>query len=137
MRTNFTPGVGQISPGSSAVRALRVLVVEDNALLGTLLGELLTDLGHDVCAIVRTEADAVLAAGRDTPDLMIVDMELAQGTGASAMRSILKTTAMPHVFMSGRSRQPMPAGATLLQKPFGELGLVYALERAMEFQQPI
>jgi CheY-like chemotaxis protein len=118
------------------MRALRVLVVEDNVLVGVLLGELLTDLGHEVCGIVRTEAAAVLAAGRESPDLMIVDMELAQGTGASAMRSILQTATMPYVFMSGSSRHAMPAGAILLQKPFGELSLVNALECAMESHQP-
>ncbi len=118
------------------MKALRVLVVEDNALVGILLGELLADLGHEVCAIVRTEADAVLAAGRDAPDLMIVDMELAQGTGASAMQSILQTTVMPYVFMSGGSQHSMPRGATLLQKPFGELSLVNALECAMRSHQP-
>ncbi len=113
-----------------------MLVVEDNALVGMLLGELLTDLGHEVCGIVRTEADAVLAASREAPDVMIVDLELAQGTGASAMRSILRTGAMPHVYMSGSSRHAMPAGAALLQKPFGELSLLNALECAMEFHQP-
>jgi len=44
------------------MRALRVLVVEDNAIIGMLLAEVLAGMGHDVCAIEATEADAVTAA---------------------------------------------------------------------------
>jgi hypothetical protein len=67
---------------------------------------------------------------------MIVDMELAQGSGVSAMRNILRTTDVPYLFMSGGSRQSIPLGATLLQKPFGELSLVNAMECAMGSHQP-
>jgi CheY-like chemotaxis protein len=44
------------------MKALRVLVVEDNAIIGMLLGEMLAEMGHDVCGIETTEA-----AVRTTP----------------------------------------------------------------------
>jgi CheY-like chemotaxis protein len=52
------------------MKALRVLVVEDDALIVMLLSELLVGMGHDVCAIAGTEAEAVSAATRYDPDLM-------------------------------------------------------------------
>jgi CheY-like chemotaxis protein len=53
------------------MEALRVLVVEDDALIATLLSQLLAGMGHDVRATAATEAEAVVAASRYKPDLMI------------------------------------------------------------------
>ena len=47
--------------------ALRVLVVEDDALIGALLAEMLAGMGHDVCGIEATEAAAVSAEARCRP----------------------------------------------------------------------
>jgi two-component system, response regulator PdtaR len=41
------------------MKALRILVVEDDALIAMLLAELLAGLGHNVCATAATEAHAV------------------------------------------------------------------------------
>jgi CheY-like chemotaxis protein len=38
------------------MKALRVLVVEDNAIIGMLLAEMLAEMGHDVCGLETTEA---------------------------------------------------------------------------------
>jgi CheY-like chemotaxis protein len=58
---------------SESMKALRVLVVEDDVLIGMLFADALAAMGYDVCAIEATEADAVAAAARYKPDLMIVD----------------------------------------------------------------
>jgi two-component system, response regulator PdtaR len=80
---------------TSAQRSLRVLIVEDDAIISMLLAELLAELGYDVCATAATEAEAVAAAIRDKPDLMIVDARLRGGSGVSAVAEILQ---------AGRSR---------------------------------
>jgi DNA-binding response OmpR family regulator len=59
------------------MKALRVLVIEDDALIAMLLAELLAAMGHEVCATAYSEAEAVIAAARYDPDLMIVDATLA------------------------------------------------------------
>jgi len=41
------------------MKALRVLVVEDNATIGMLLGEMRAEMGHHVCGVEATEAEAV------------------------------------------------------------------------------
>ena len=55
-----------------------------------LTGELLEQMGYDVCAIESTEADAVAAAVRCRPDLVIVDVLLGDGSGVSAVEEILR-----------------------------------------------
>jgi two-component system, response regulator PdtaR len=72
------------------IKALRVLIIEDDALIAMLLAELLAGMGHDVCASAATEAEAVIAATRYGPDLMIVDAGLGRGSGVSAVEEILR-----------------------------------------------
>ena len=113
--------------------ALRVLVVEDEAVLGLLLAEVLIGMGYDVCAIERTEADAVSAAARCEPDLMIVDAWLGEGNGVSAVAQIQRAGAVPHLFVSGdtaRVRALRP-DAVVLQKPFRERDLARAIEQTL------
>ena len=83
------------------MKALRVLVVEDDALIAMLLSELLAGMGHDVCATAASEAEAVIAATRYDPDLMIVDARLGRGSGVSAVEQILRAGPVAHVFVSG------------------------------------
>ena len=115
------------------MKALRVLVVEDDALIAMLLGELLADMGHDVCATAATEAEAVIAANRYGPDLMIVDARLGRGSGVSAVEEICRVEPLAHLFISGdaervRLRQP---DAVVVRKPFREAELVRAIEVAL------
>jgi two-component system, response regulator PdtaR len=110
---------------------LRVLVVEDNAVIGGLLGEMLESLGHDVCAIEATEPSAVAAAARCRPQLMIVDMNLGDGSGVAAVAEIVRAGPVPHVFITGEKPQACKPGAIVLRKPFLECDLVWAIQRAM------
>ena len=112
---------------------LHVLVVEDDAMIGALLAEMLTEMGHAVDAIESTETAAIAAANRSRPQLMIVDVGLAEGSGVAAVDNILRAGPIPHVFMSGdvsRVRVLRP-GAVTLQKPFRESDLLRAIRRAL------
>ncbi|MDQ2762230.1 MAG: response regulator [Pseudomonadota bacterium] len=113
------------------MKALRILIVEDDALIGDLLAEMLTGMGHRVCAIEATETGAVLAASQHRPDLMIVDARLARGTGVSAVETILRTEPVPYLFISGGRIDAARSDAVVLQKPFREPDLVRAIERTL------
>jgi two-component system, response regulator PdtaR len=115
------------------MKALRVLVIEDDALIAMLLSELLVGMGHDVCATVASEAEAVIAATRYDPDLMIVDARLRRGSGVSAVEEILRAGPVAHVFVSGDAesvwrRQP---DAVVVRKPFREAELARAIDMAL------
>ena len=119
-------------PGE-AMKALRILIVEDDALIGMLLAELLARMGHDVCGIEGTEAGAVAAAVRYRPHLMIVDAWLGEESGVSAVDKILCGRPIPHVFISGDTAmlEVLRPDAVVIQKPFRELELARAMQRAL------
>jgi len=115
------------------MKAPRVLVVEDDAMIGVLLGEMLEGMGYDVCGIEATETDAVTAAARYKPDLMIVDVQLGDGSGVSAIDTIHRARSVPHVFVSGdiaRLRALKP-GSIAIQKPYREAELALIIQRAL------
>jgi len=80
---------------------VRVLVIEDDALIAMLLSEMLAGMGHSVCATAATESEAVTAAAHYGPDLMIVDAGLGQGSGVSAVEKIQRARPIAHLFISG------------------------------------
>jgi CheY-like chemotaxis protein len=113
------------------MNALRILVVEDEAMIAMLMTEVLSDMGHEVCAVAATEDDAVEAALLHKPCLMIVDAHLREGSGVAAVDTIMQTMFIPHIFVSGaRIRRRSPEVITL-QKPFRETELVLAIGRAL------
>ena len=93
---------------------------------------MLRDLGHDVCGVERTENGAVAAAIRLKPGLMIVDANLASGTGAGAMARVLQTGPMRHVFMSGLPAAVRTAGAVSLLKPFSRDALIRSIAASFD-----
>ncbi|MBK5264229.1 MAG: response regulator [Alphaproteobacteria bacterium] len=123
---------------SWTVTSLRILIVEDDAVIAMSLGDLLIGMGHKVCATVESEADAVAAAVRHKPDLMIVDANLYEGNGISAIAKILLDGFVPHIFMTGDPYlvQALAPGAIILQKPFKLHDLVSAIERSLQLPAP-
>ena len=112
---------------------LRILVVEDDPMIGPLLAEILEDLGHFVCAVEVDAAKAVAAAARLHPDLMIVDVGLGEVSGVAAVKAILKEGFVPHVFVTGDLVRNLSLGpdAVLLQKPYRDSDIVAAIARAV------
>ena len=113
--------------------ALSILVVEDEAIIGMLLSEVLAGMGHKVCAVVASEDEAVEAAALHLPDVLIVDAGLAAGSGVSAVDTILATRFVPHVFTTGNAlkvRLQKP-DAVILEKPFDEADLAEAITFAL------
>jgi CheY-like chemotaxis protein len=112
---------------------LRILVVEDDAIIATLFEELLRMMGHQVCASVASEGDAIVAAQTLAPDLMIVDDRLNPGSGVTAMHTILQTGHVPHVYVTtneSRVRKAFP-DAVIVSKPFRETDLVNGMRLAL------
>jgi CheY-like chemotaxis protein len=122
-----TPG-----PAEPAPQHLRIMVVEDDALIGLLLAEMLEDMGHEVCAIEETEDGAIASAALRHPDLMIVDARLGKGSGIVAVDKIQQTGMMPHVFVSGdisRVKMLRP-NSIMVQKPYREAEIANAIQQA-------
>jgi DNA-binding response OmpR family regulator len=109
----------------------RVLIVDDDTLIGMLLAAMLQDMGFEACAVETTESGAVAAALRLRPDLMLVDAKLGPGSGIAAMAEIGLQMAVPHIFMSGERLARESYGAPTLLKPFSEQQLAGAIRRVL------
>jgi DNA-binding response OmpR family regulator len=113
---------------------LRILIAEDEILIGMFLAEFLEEMGHQICGIETTEANLVAAADQYRPDLMIVDARLDQGDGVSAVEKILQSGFVPHLFISGDLSGVLArrSDAIVIQKPFRELDLIQGIQRALK-----
>ena len=116
---------------------LRILVVDDDAVLGLMLGEMLGEMGFDVCGIETTQRGAIAAALRLNPDVMLVDEQLSPGSGAATMAALEVHGKLPHVLMSGARRLAGHDGAPILLKPFSEDSLAAAIASATEAHSPL
>jgi two-component system, response regulator PdtaR len=113
---------------------LRILVAEDNALIGMLLEEMLTTMGHAVCAVEATETGTIASALRYRPDLLIADGALREGSGINAVEAILRSYFVAYIFVTGdhtsiRLRMP---DAVILEKPFNEASLEVAIRKVLQ-----
>ncbi|HST07295.1 MAG TPA: response regulator [Gemmatimonadaceae bacterium] len=73
---------------------LRVLLVEDSSLLAERLAELIHRLpGIDLIDTVDSEADALERVANSTPDVLILDLHLRDGSGFGVLRSLARFKA--------------------------------------------
>lgn len=114
--------------------AYRVLILEDDAVIASLLAELLGSMGHWVCGVEPTEAGGIAAARRYRPELIIADIWLREGNGVSAITKILDFCLVPHILVSAdvRGLEVRVPNATILQKPFLGISLASAIVHAFD-----
>ena len=66
-----------------------VLIVEDDPLIAISLRMVLEDEGHEVCGVAATEQQAISLGLTYCPDIAVVDVRLAEGSGIEAGRRLL------------------------------------------------
>ena len=80
---------------------MRILIVEDEAIVAMHLAMLGVELGHEVCATVASAADAVARAVALRPDVVLMDIRLAGGSsGVDAARELHTRQALRCIFLS-------------------------------------
>jgi diguanylate cyclase (GGDEF)-like protein len=103
------------------MHATRILVVEDEVLVGEELRERLTHLGLTVDGPVRSGTEAVTHVKNAPPDLVLMDIRLAGSMdGIDAARSIRNEYDVPIVFVTAYSDDATIERAKLTE-PFGFL----------------
>lgn len=115
---------------------MHVMIIEDDALLAMNLQILVEDLGASSSLIVASEREAVAQALNFPPALIIADLHLAQGLGASAIRTIrARVGDVPAVYVTGDPQEALRLDPTalVLSKPLKEHDLIAALARLKPF----
>jgi DNA-binding response OmpR family regulator len=110
----------ETSPCNKAKQSLKILVVEDEVMVGLLTEEFLDALGHTAIGPIARLEKAVEAAQNESVDLALLDINLA-GQEVFPVADILRKRSIPFIFLSGYgdSRlRPCDEGKPILQKPY-------------------
>jgi CheY-like chemotaxis protein len=82
--------------------ALRVLLVEDDAVAASELETFILECGHEVVAAAGTAPAAFRAAAATGPDLALVDVRLGEsGDGIEFAEAIWRRSAIPSILIAG------------------------------------
>jgi two-component system nitrogen regulation response regulator GlnG len=102
----------------------RILVVDDDAAIRTVVGQALRRLGHEVKAVASL-ADMHLQLAAGLPDVLITDVVLPDGNGLDMVAALLaKHPALPVIILSAQNTLTTAVRATevgafdYLPKPF-------------------
>lgn len=103
---------------------LRVLIVEDQALLAMELELVLGELGCEVVGLAMDREGALAIAARERPDLALVDLNLLDGpTGPEIAQRLVEAYGTTVVFLTANIEQ-IPDGFSgaigAVSKPFDE-----------------
>jgi CheY-like chemotaxis protein len=105
---------------STVRRARRVLVVEDEVIVGMLVEDMLQELGYEVAAL-STHLDQAVELARDIDvDFAVLDLNL-NGRLSYPAADMLRRRGVPFIFATGYGAKilvPPYAGTPTLQKPF-------------------
>ena len=108
--------------GELVRRVLRAPRIIGYVLIGMLLEDMLTDMGHTVVAIVPRVNEALAAAQREEFDLAILDVHL-NGQAVFPVADALIERGIPFVFATGYGERGLPEQyrkRPILQKPFAK-----------------
>lgn len=113
------------SAESTIAKAIRsnVLIIEDEPLIAMHLEQLVTNLGHEVTGNATTKQGAIALAKRSPPDLVLADIQLADGSsGVEAVNEILDLFDVPVVFVTAYPERLLTGSRSeptyLVSKPF-------------------
>ena len=116
-----------------------ILIIEDEPLTAAHLKELVQSLGHEVTGIARTHRDALKLAQDRKPDLILSDIQLADGSsGVEAVNEILGELEAPVIFVTGHPEMLLtgakPEPTFLIAKPFNAETVKAVIGQALFFE---
>jgi CheY-like chemotaxis protein/DNA-directed RNA polymerase specialized sigma24 family protein len=116
----------------------KVLIIEDEPIISLDLQSIVREMGHTVAAIATTRDEAVRAARKTEPGLVLADIKLADGSsGIDAVRQILTEVDVPIVFITAYPERLLtgerPEPTFLVTKPFVPETVRVAVSQALLF----
>lgn len=118
-----------MSASGPRLKGVSVLVVEDDYYLADDASAALVRAGAKVMGPCARAAEAMALADRETPDCVLLDVNLGQGPDFAPARA-LAARGVPIVFVTGYDRVTIPrdlAHALCLQKPTDGRNIVAAV----------
>jgi DNA-binding NarL/FixJ family response regulator len=116
----------------------RVMIVEDDVLLSTVVEDALTYQGYAVVGTARSAEEAISMAVAHGPDLVLMDVRLlGNSDGIAAAEEILERTGIRCLIATGQTDARTKERAALVQplgwlpKPYGDQEMVQAVADAL------
>ena len=110
---------------------LRVLIVEDEALLLMQLEMILEDAGHIVVGTAMSATEAIRVAEDTRPDLAFVDVHLLDGSTGLTVAQHLRTAHHTLVVFLTANAKRIPddyvGAAGVITKPYSQAGITTAI----------
>ena len=117
----------------------KIMIIEDEAIIALDLQGIVAEMGNKVTGVAPTHAAATRLFAEERPDLILSDIQLADGSsGIDAVNEILATasevpvifiTAFPERLLTGERPEP----AFVINKPYTEEQVRSAVSQAMFF----
>jgi CheY-like chemotaxis protein len=117
--------------------SLRVLVVEDEAILALEIELILRELGHHVVGVAMDAARASALASSEPIDLALIDINLRDGpTGPDIAHQLVRDQGAAVIFLTANPEQ-IPEGFAgalgAMSKPFDDRSIAAVVEFARRF----
>lgn len=114
--------------------SIKILVVEDEMLIGAKISMLLTNLGYEVTGILPRGEDALVQVEENKPDIIVLDINLRGKIDGIETATILQRKNIPVIYLTAnadeatfnRAKQTKPTA--FISKPFKQLDLQRAIE---------
>lgn len=87
---------------NSYIKTKKLLLVDDEPELLTMLTTILSDDGFQYIVVASTVQEAILKAHSEKPDLIFLDVMLPDGDGFHLMQQLRKFTDVPVIFLTAK-----------------------------------
>jgi DNA-binding response OmpR family regulator len=121
---------------------MRILVVDDDDDLRALIGFTLMQAGHDICTAADGES-ALQAFQRDSPELVLLDINMPEPNGLKVCREIRGRSAVPIMMLTVRDVEEdlieaFDSGADdYVRKPFSPRALLARVRALIRRSEPL
>lgn len=118
------------------VASVRILVIEDEAIIALDVADIVRNAGHEVVGIAATEKAAIELAKKHSPHLVLADIQLrGADSGIAAVNEIMKSMTVPVIFVTGFPERLLTGKrvepAFVISKPFDPDLLRAAIAQAL------
>lgn len=117
-----------------------IMIIEDETIIALHIKSILRDIGHRICGVARTRDEAVKLAKDTSPELVLADICLADGSsGIDAVKDILDDMDVPVIFVTAFPERLLtgekPEPTYLITKPFDAAVLTATIAQALLFHR--
>ncbi len=120
------------------MKSLKVLIVEDEVIIGEHIRSLLTNCGYEVIGHAMDTKQALELFTKNKPDLVLLDINLSDGQDGITLSSMLNMVQpVPHIYLTAQSDSAtiQKAASTepiaYITKPFEDKQLMASIEIAI------